>query len=202
MMIIQKLIQYGITSADVIYHIQSNFRMLHPIRGIIPAKLTRYQKMLVQKIIDGRYTIIKQDRQMGLTTLFILILQTMKQLVPQISTKLVTQLAKHLNHITKVNNIPIDIESFDIVNFKQQIYNTDFVIMDINKCYAYTPQFDKMLNTINIDATDSKYIVININDQNTNNFELWNESLLYKTKFVPIYLPKQLLNWTQTENRK
>jgi len=36
--------------------------------------------------------------------------------------------------------------------------------MDINKCYAYTPQFDKMLNTINIDATDSKYIVININD--------------------------------------
>jgi len=56
-------------SDDPIYFIKKYILISHPIRGIIPFNLYRFQERIVSEITSHRFSIVRKFRQAGITTL-------------------------------------------------------------------------------------------------------------------------------------
>ncbi len=56
-------------SKDPVYFIKNYVYIEHPIKGIIPFDLYRFQTRIVNEVVDNRFNIIRKFRQAGITTL-------------------------------------------------------------------------------------------------------------------------------------
>jgi len=56
-------------SEDPVYFIRTYINIEHPIKGIIPFDLYRFQERIVNEVLNSRFNIIRKFRQAGITTI-------------------------------------------------------------------------------------------------------------------------------------
>ena len=56
-------------SEDPVYFIRNYVLIEHPIKGIIPFDLFKFQERIIGEIEDERFNIIRKFRQAGITTI-------------------------------------------------------------------------------------------------------------------------------------
>ena len=56
-------------SEDPIYFIRNYVNIEHPIKGIIPFDLFKFQERIINEVEDNRFNIIRKFRQAGITTI-------------------------------------------------------------------------------------------------------------------------------------
>jgi hypothetical protein len=56
-------------SMDPVYFIRNYINIEHPIKGIVPFDLYRFQERIVREVLDNRFNIIRKFRQAGITTI-------------------------------------------------------------------------------------------------------------------------------------
>jgi len=61
--------EYHACKEDPVYFIKKYVNIVHPIKGIIPFELYRFQERIVNEIDSHRFSIIKKFRQAGVTTI-------------------------------------------------------------------------------------------------------------------------------------
>ena len=61
--------EYKLCKNDPVYFIRNYVNIIHPIKGVIPFDLYRFQERIVTEINSHRFSIIKKFRQAGVTTI-------------------------------------------------------------------------------------------------------------------------------------
>ena len=56
-------------SENPIHFIDNYVNVIHPIRGVVPFKLYRFQQRIVGEVINSRFNLVRKFRQAGITTL-------------------------------------------------------------------------------------------------------------------------------------
>lgn len=56
-------------ASDPIYFISKYIRVVHPVRGLVPFDLFKFQQRIVKEFFKNRFNIIKKFRQAGITTI-------------------------------------------------------------------------------------------------------------------------------------
>jgi hypothetical protein len=56
-------------SEDPKHFINNYVNVIHPIRGVVPFKLFKFQQRIVDEVIDTRFNLVRKFRQAGITTL-------------------------------------------------------------------------------------------------------------------------------------
>ena len=178
--------QYHLYGQQVIAYIESHFLMPHPIRGLMPVKLQQHQKMLVKQILQ-KHNIIRQSRQCGMSSLFVWIAQAIKAINPKIKVLIYVQYNKQkqsLNRIAQINSVEINIRN---ITQYAPAGLTHLQLYDLSG--PYTDQTNTLLSHTNLQLDHSKLISISLNHPGVEQYKLWKDSLLKKSKFNVIYVP-------------
>ena len=162
--------------------------------GMKRIQLQQHQKMLVKEILQNN-NIIRQSRQCGMSSLFVWIAQAITAINPEIKVVIYVQYNKQkqsLNRIAQINSV--EINSRNITQYAPAGI-THLQLYDLPG--PYTDQINALLTHTNLQLDDSKLISISLNHPGVEQYKLWRNSLLKKSKFNVIYLP-----WYIVDNRQ
>lgn len=154
--------------------------------GMKRIQLQQHQKMVVKEILQNN-NIIRQSRQCGMSSLFVWIAQAITAINPEIKVVIYVQYNKQkqsLNRIAQINGVEINIRN---ITQYAPAGITHLQLYDLTG--PYTDQINALLTHTNLQLDDSKLISISLNHPGVEQYKLWRNSLLKKSKFNVIYLP-------------